>query len=70
MAVHAAKALDSEEAAQLSWFRAGVENDLLRGKPSELGRGQKVCILAEGRDTAVKRGGCDDRHGREVKKIR
>jgi hypothetical protein len=26
--------------------------------------------LAEGRDTAVKRGGCDDRHGREVKKIR
>jgi hypothetical protein len=33
MAVRAAKALDSEEAAQKSWFHAGVENGLLRGKP-------------------------------------
>jgi hypothetical protein len=31
-------------------------------------RWQQVCILAVGRDTAVERGGCDDCHGREVKK--
>ena len=31
-------------------------------------RQRKVCILAAGRDTAAKRDGCDDRHGREVKK--
>jgi hypothetical protein len=33
MVVHAAKALNSEEAAQKSWFRAGVENGLERGRP-------------------------------------
>jgi hypothetical protein len=33
MAVHAVKDLNSEEAAQKSWFRAWVENGLRRGKP-------------------------------------
>jgi hypothetical protein len=33
MAVHSEKALNREEAAQKSWFRAGVENGLRRGKP-------------------------------------
>jgi hypothetical protein len=33
MAVHAVEALNSEEEAQKSWFHAGVENGLRRGKP-------------------------------------
>jgi hypothetical protein len=32
MAVHAAEALNSEEAARKSWFHVGVENGLRRGK--------------------------------------
>jgi hypothetical protein len=71
MAGHRAKALNGEEAASKSWFRARVEISLwrskqrwrrmIRGHPlMATGVGERVCILAAGRDTAVERGGVDD----------
>jgi hypothetical protein len=82
MAKHRAKASNGLQAAPKSWFCAEVENGLQRGKPDDYrwsegigqwlrvwGRGwskRKVCILAAGRDTAAKRDGRNEHHGRDV----
>jgi hypothetical protein len=82
IAKHRAKASNGSQAAPKSWFHVVVGFGLRRSKPwwhrwSEgigqwlrvWGRGrsnQKVCILAAGQDTAPKRDGRDEHHGRDV----
>jgi hypothetical protein len=71
MAVHSVKApLNREEAAPKSWFRAGVENGLRRGKPSRLPmiRGHRSVAKGVGERSEQPEGlylGCGPRYSRQ-----